>query len=140
MCDRMNLSLRVREYWRSLKRGRPGRRFQDRYERSAEARNRQHVAWRIAKVIAGLVAIAIGVVEILLPGPAVLFFFVGGALLASESRAVARAMDWGERRGRSLWRFVRRTARGRHHPPTLVILTAGAAALAEAAGNPPWWG
>lgn len=45
------------------------------------------------KIAGALVAIAIGVVEIFFPGPAILFLFVGGALLATESHAVARFMD-----------------------------------------------
>ena len=47
-------------------------------------------------LIAGLLALAIGLVLTVFPGPAVPFFFISGGLLAAESRIIARFMDWSE--------------------------------------------
>lgn len=47
-------------------------------------------------LIAGLVALIIGLVLTVFPGPAVPFFFIAGGLLAAESRTIARFMDWSE--------------------------------------------
>ncbi len=89
-----------REHWRDLKRGRPGSRFEDRYER---ARRRERAPGkRIILLAAGIVCFAIGVVLSVMPGPAILFFMVAGGLLGTESRFVARAMDWSELRLRKL--------------------------------------
>ena len=50
----------------------------------------------------------IAVVLVFIPGPAVLFFFAGASLLASESRVVARALDWLEVRLRKVIHWVLR--------------------------------
>lgn len=84
-----------RQAWRDLRRERPGQRFQARYERSRKNRHRSF-ATRIALIIAALVCFAIAVVLTVMPGPAILFFLLGGGLLANESRFVARLMDNGE--------------------------------------------
>lgn len=51
---------------------------------------------------------AIGVVLMFIPGPAILFFFLAGALLAEESLPVARGLDWAELRLRAAWNALRR--------------------------------
>lgn len=110
----------LKRRWTDLKRGTPGRRFQDRYRRAAEARARGGLS-RILRVSAAAVAIVIGVVLVFLPGPAVVFFFIAGALLASESLHVARALDWTELKLRAVWSWWKRRrpgaarrGRGRH--------------------------
>ena len=54
--------------------------------------------------------IAIGLVELAVPGPGLLVIAIGGALLARESSAVACLLDWTEPRlgqlvtlGRTAW-------------------------------------
>lgn len=88
-------------------RGRPGRRFQDRYER---ARKKQEASKyrRILNIALALVLAAVGVVLVFIPGPAVVFFFLAGGLAASESRLVARAMDWLEVKVRTVVGGLRR--------------------------------
>jgi len=51
---------------------------------------------RILRVALAVVAIALGVVFVFLPGPGVVFFALAGALLAPESRLLAAALDWTE--------------------------------------------
>lgn len=102
----MQLAAPLRRFWDSVQEGEPGQRFQDRYHRHKESGARDHPVRRIAKIVGGVALVALGVVEIFFPGPAILFIFVGGGLLATESLTVARAMDWCELRGRQLWRAV----------------------------------
>ena len=85
-----------REHWRELRRGRPGHRFQARYERARREANRGSVGRRIALLVLAFAMIAIGAVLAVIPGPAIPFFFIAGGLLATESRYVARFMDWME--------------------------------------------
>jgi hypothetical protein len=117
----MRLWNRLKKSWHGLVRGRPGHRFQQRHERAKAARGTSRFGWarRIASIVLGLAAVAVGIVEIVFPGPAVAFFFVGGALLANESMLVARLMDWAEVKGRivfawgrDLWRHASAALRG----------------------------
>lgn len=96
----------LRQFWRELKSGEPGRRFRDYHERHAKTKRRLLV--RVAKLVGAVVAFAIAIAEVFIPGPAILFFFLGGALLASEFKFAATAMDWLEVRLRSVWLRVRR--------------------------------
>lgn len=98
-----------RRFWNGLRRGIPGRRFQDRYDRAR--RHRDRIGWwrRATKIAIGLLAFGIGLVEIIFPGPAVLFFLLSGTLLATESLTMARVMDWMEVHGRQLWTWAHRT-------------------------------
>jgi hypothetical protein len=92
--------------WGGLRRGKPGRRFQDSY---AAARKKPSSIWlRIFSLCVALVAFVLGLIFAVLPGPAVVFFAVSGGLLATESRTVAKLLDWGEVR---LW-MILRWARG----------------------------
>lgn len=79
-------------------------------------------------------AVAIGIVLMFIPGPAVLFFAIAGTLLASESRGVARFLDWTEVKIRQLvtagldaWR--RWSWLGRAAAVAVVALLAAAAAI-----------
>jgi hypothetical protein len=98
----------LKRSWRQLAHGVPGHRFQARYDRAA--RKRDATAWwiRIASIIVAVLAIAVGIAEIVFPGPAIAFFALGGALLAGQFRPVARFMDWAEVRLRRVIRFLRR--------------------------------
>src|SRR3954470_18047537 len=100
--------LHFREDWRELKRGRPGHRFQDRYQRAQRAESRGGVGKRIITMALAAIFIAVGIFFAVFPGPAVPFFFVGGALLATHSRAIARAMDWLEVRSRAVFAWLKK--------------------------------
>lgn len=117
--------------WRGLKRGRPGRRFQDRY-RIMQRRERRSLIVRVVRLIMAAIALAIGFVLVFMPGPAVLFFFIAGMLLATESRTVARLLDWTEvrsrRAGRKLREWWKRLPRvGKVGAIVIVAAMAGAA-------------
>jgi len=94
---------------RTWPRDRAGRRFQDRYAAGRAAR--KDARWtrralRILRLLVALGAIVVGLFLTVLPGPAILFFFIAGGLLASESLYLARVLDWGEVRLRSGWDWV----------------------------------
>jgi hypothetical protein len=93
--------------WKMLRRGRPGHRFQDRYESSRRTKNRRSMVGRIIRLVLALAALAIGVVLMFIPGPAIVFFFLAGSLLAAESRAVARLLDWSEVKLRKVASWLR---------------------------------
>lgn len=106
MAATLRIGDQLREHWEALKRGRPGRRFQERYERThcRGAGAPKTCGWgtRILMILGAVVCLAIAVVLSVIPGPAIPFFFIAGGLLATESRLVARGMDWAEVKFRAL--------------------------------------
>lgn len=97
----------IKSHWRALKASRPGRRFRDRYERHRKAGKKS--AWsRIANLALAGFCLVVGLALTVHPGPAVLFFFIGASLLATESRALASGLDRLEEGLRSIWLHARR--------------------------------
>ena len=95
--------VRLKRNWRSVRQGKPGHRFVDHYERSARTRGRGGTLARVLGLSLAILALAIGVVLSVIPGPAIPFFLVAGALLASEFRFAARFMDGLELRLRAIF-------------------------------------
>lgn len=122
----------VRDHWRDLKQGRPGHRFQDRYEHAQRKKRGPGAGKRVARLAASIVLLAIGLVLTFIPGPAILFFFLAGGLLATESRVVARAMDWIEVKLRTSFAWAIRTWKRLPFSVhvTLVVLAAACAVAA----------
>lgn len=112
----------LKHRWQAFTRGIPGRRFQGRY--AAAWKSRGDIRWsqrgqRVLLLLLALLSIAVAVVLMFIPGPAIPFYFLAGALLASESLVLARLMDWIElrlrvllKRSRSFWRRSPLWARG----------------------------
>ncbi len=89
---------------------------------------------RVLLIVVAVAAILVGIAEIVFPGPASVFLLLGGALLAGESRLVARAMDWLELHLRPIWRFLRRrwsalSAAGRKRAVAIVACASVASAV-----------
>jgi hypothetical protein len=100
---------RWKRAWSSFKKLPPGKRFQARYRQERE-KPEGRSPWRRALWLGGaLLAFAVGVVLMFIPGPAVVFFGLSGALLATQSRSVARGLDWLELRLRALYDDARST-------------------------------
>lgn len=99
---------KLKRQWTALRRARPGHRFEERYEAAQRKENRASFFARVLRFTLATVALAIGVVLVFIPGPAILFFALSGALLASESRAVARFLDWCEVKIRAVMRWASR--------------------------------
>jgi Flp pilus assembly protein TadB len=102
---------RTKHSWREFKESKPGYRFQERYRRRQESEHGWRDPRRLFYVVGGLI-LAIGSLVLgLLPGPGMLTFFVGLAMIAGEFRPVARLLDWAEvwarvfaKRVRVIWR------------------------------------
>jgi hypothetical protein len=95
-----------------FKRFEPGKRFQA-FHREQE---KQSVGVRILFFVLAFVSFAVGVVLAFIPGPAVLFFALTGALLATQSAGVAKLLDRGEVKGRSWFEALKSWWRRRHPP------------------------
>lgn len=89
---------KARRSWDALRSDPPGQRFRRHYERRQQEADRSGNSRRYL-VASGL--ILVGVVLVFIPGPAVLFFALAGALLAEVSLPAARTLDWAEARVRS---------------------------------------
>ena len=101
----------VRQYagrhWRSFSRGRPGKRFQERYRRRQERGHGQWGARRILNLSLGVLIVAVSAVGGLLPGPGWGTAIIGFALIAGEFLPAARLLDRMELALRAFWQFVR---------------------------------
>jgi hypothetical protein len=97
----------LKRQWRALRAGKPGHRFQDRFERSRKSGATQSLARRLIQPVAAIVLLAIAVVLTFIPGPAIVFYFAAAGLLAGESRALARGLDWGEIQLRKAFRWLK---------------------------------
>jgi hypothetical protein len=87
--------------------GRPGERFRNRYHQHQKSKNRGLGPMILRFILAGL-SLAIGFVLVFIPGPAVVFFLIAGALLAADWLPVARLLDWGEVHVRRIWARVKK--------------------------------
>ena len=123
----------VRKYWRELQQGRPGHRFQSRYERTRRAEHRSGAGLRILLVVLAFVLIAIGVILLVIPGPGIPFLLLGGGLLATESQSVARFMDWCEVRGRRVAAWGARHWKRLPVPARVVLMFLGTCCSAATA-------
>jgi hypothetical protein len=95
---------RLRKEWRTFKAYPVGERFQ-----KVHRRQQGGPPWVKPVMLAGaFVSFAIGVLLTVLPGPAVLFFALTGALLAASSAWVARQLDHAEVALRKLLKRFRR--------------------------------
>lgn len=115
----------LKKNWRTFKRGTPGKRFQSAYENARRHRKDTPLWFRILRLGLALVALALGVVFAVIPGPAFVFFAIGGVLLATESRRVSIALDWLELRLRELGRWARKRWDGLALFGRIVVVTMG---------------
>ena len=96
----------LKAHWQHLRRAPAGERFEQYYARRQQ--NRSSGALRALLLGAGALIVVIGVILMPAPGPGMLIVAVGLAMMAGESRGVARALDASERQLRHLWRSWRR--------------------------------
>lgn len=97
----------LRQQVTQFKAGKQGHRFRDHYARQRQMKDRTSSWSRILVWLIALVLLAIGIVLVFIPGPAVVFFCIAGALLATESHPIAVAMDWCEVKIRAVLSWVR---------------------------------
>lgn len=118
---------KLKRRWRELKAGEPGRRFQDEYRRRHE--RGAHRGRRIALLGAGAALILAGLFFLPAPGPGTVILVLGAGLMAEESRAAARALDWVELRvrGAAEWSLDAWRRAGMPAKAAIVLLTAAVA-------------
>lgn len=124
--------VRIKQYWRQLRHAPPGERFKRRYQ-LRQRNGHESTLRRVLLVGLGVALACIGVVLMFIPGPAILFFFVAGAIFAEESRWVARALDALEVRLRRWWAslrnwWCRRSASGKSTVLATALLVAATSA------------
>src|SRR4051812_47862185 len=105
MWRRVKVSLSELEHWPA------GQRFTRLYEKHQQERSR---AKALLYPLAALASFVIGVVLAFIPGPAVVFFALSIALIATQSRWVAARADEVELALRKLWRRLRRKRKSAH--------------------------
>jgi uncharacterized protein (TIGR02611 family) len=96
----------LKENWRQLKEGEPGRRFRDACD-AAHERGRGGARIRLFAAGAGALLIVAGLVLIPAPGPGWAIVILGLALLATAWRPAASLLDWAEPRARAAWHRTR---------------------------------
>jgi len=92
-----------KQRWREFKSGRPGHRFQDRYERNHSEDSERSSFRRFLKPVVGSLLLIAGIVFCLIPGPGLPLLALGACLLADVSKSVAVALDRTELAIRSLF-------------------------------------
>jgi hypothetical protein len=89
-----------KQQWKDLTRGKPGSRFRTRYEE--RSKRRRTLIAKVLYTTLGLALFLVGLVLLPAPGPGFLVLIPGAALLAEESRLVAKALDSAEVKVRAL--------------------------------------
>jgi hypothetical protein len=97
----------LKRYWTQFRRSRPGRRFQDHYDRKRGSRG--GALWRCAAIAGGALLCLVGLVFLAVAGPGIPILALGAALVAQQSRGTARLLDRAEL---SVRRLVRSRVRG----------------------------
>ena len=113
------------QQWQSFSRGRPGKRFQERYRRRQERGHGQWGVRRIFNLTLGILIVAVSAVGGLLPGPGWGTAIIGFALIAGEFLPAARLLDRAELTLRAFWQFVRDTWDHSWAGKVLVVAVAG---------------
>jgi hypothetical protein len=86
----------LKKGWRGLRRGRPGHRFQERYQRNRQTKGSKSVTHRFVMPLVGVILVIAGIVLCVFPGPGIPLIILGASFLAERSRTIARSMDWSE--------------------------------------------
>jgi hypothetical protein len=125
---------RIRESWSLFKASEPGHRFQDSYHRRRNSGSRFD-ARRIINIALGSVLVIGSAFFGWAPGPGIVTFALGLALITGEFSPAARLLDWSEARLRELTRWAGRIWASA--PPTgraLIVAALAVCALALAYG------
>lgn len=125
---------RIRESWRHFKASEPGHRFKDSYHRRRRSGGRFD-ARRVVNITLGSVLVVGSAFFGWAPGPGLVTFFLGLALISGELYPVARLLDWSEMRLRELARWAGRIwASASPAGRTLIVAALATCTLALAYG------
>jgi hypothetical protein len=100
---------KLKESWTQLRKGKPGSRFQDQYDRNR--REQTGPLGRVVRIVVGLLLFPVGVFFLAVPGPGLLVIAVGAVMIAREFEFAAKVLDRIEVRGRQALGWARRTWR-----------------------------
>jgi hypothetical protein len=109
----------------------PGSRFETLHERHTEGKH--GVAMRCVGVVAGVGLVLVGLVQLVVPGPGMLFIVLGAALLAREFHVIAVAMDTAELRIRAIVKWIVAAWRGASTLAKAAVVGFAAAGVGAAA-------
>ncbi|HVR19023.1 MAG TPA: hypothetical protein VMS65_04990 [Polyangiaceae bacterium] len=104
---------RIKQTLQRLKKHEPGERFGAFYREQKD----KPLGVKIAFFGLAFVSFGIGVVLAFIPGPAVLFFALTGALLSTQSRFIAERLDKAEVWGRKTLASIRAWWHRKRHKP-----------------------
>ena len=121
---------RLKDHWQDLKRGQPGRRFQDHYRNRHESGGNQ-LRKTLYLGVGGLI-VAAGIFFLPAPGPGFLIIFLGGGIMAQESLGAARLLDWTELRVRRVMNWGLRVWRNASLPARAAMALLGLIVVASA--------
>jgi len=119
------MRFRLPKKWNVFSHGKPGHRFQDRYHAHRRDKREQRLWRRLLRLCLAAIAAAVGFVLVFIPGPAIVFFFLAGALVASDWLWMARVLDWTEVRLRSLSHRASRIWAKMSVPARAAVILAG---------------
>ena len=117
-----NLIGRAKRSWRHFTSSKPGDRFQVRYYYRKQSGPGQ--LSRIFNIVVGGALVIFSVFFGWAPGPGMVTFVIGLAMIGGEFLAVARSLDWAEVMLRKLAHFVRVVWRSSAIGKALVVLVA----------------
>jgi hypothetical protein len=126
------LPFHFRQGLRELRRGRPGHRFRVRYEHAQREKPRFRTARRVVLIVGAALCFAIGLVLVVMPGPAFVFFILAGGLLATESKTVARLMDDSEVLVRKILAWAKHTWSSLPVPARVILVCVAVCCTAAA--------
>ncbi len=113
---------RAKRSWRNFTKSKPGDRFQVRYYR-----RQQSAPGRLStifNIVVGSILVIFSAFFGWAPGPGLLTFFIGLALIGGEFLTIARFLDWSEVRLRKLARLVGVVWRSSTIGKALIVLVA----------------
>ena len=99
--------MELRAHWDKFRSAAAGSRFRDHYDRVHNQQRPSTLRTIIYYLLASL-SILIGMILMIMPGPAVVFFMLAAILLSSESRSLASTLDKAEVKIRDGWSRFRR--------------------------------
>ena len=116
---------KIRDSIRRLREGEPGERFQEHYKQRQEGGRSPMRRWLYLG--GGTIIILAGIFFLPAPGPGFVIIFLGGGLVAQESMAAAKVLDWTELRVRAVVSWGLRIWKRAPIPVRVLIVIVGLA-------------
>jgi hypothetical protein len=95
------------QHWHTFSAVPVGQRFEEHYTRQQSLDAQRSALYLFCRVLLGVVCVVLGIIFTFIPGPAIAFFVVAGAIFAAHSLKVARLLDRTNVRIEQLWQALR---------------------------------